>query len=629
MNDFIKLETRILEVNEGEYLSSVFNRAGFEFDAIPTNCIFNKTIPGLGATYSEIEAKRNSIIIEPNIPVIDGKVESHKNLLGVYEGCKDARIKNYLSNDKIQHKKILCTPEGYLKVKRIAENEEVNLYQNYFMLFDECEKITQDIDYREQISLPINDFFLYQNKAFVSATPLNLRNPEFNNNGFFTLKVKPLYEHRKAIDLVTTNNYASSIIDLFDKLKESECVCVFMNSTNGINKLINHLGEKGIIEYKVFCSKKSEIKFKEKLILNSFENLDLPLVKYNFFTSRFFSAVDIYSEKQPDIIILTDLTEAKHSRIDPFTNTIQIYGRFRNTFEDGKKFKSLTHIANYGDSEAVLTNFEIESYISKSKMIYEQLKSQLDEVTNKGEGQALADSLKNLSYCKFLDEDQSLNYFKIDNFYDDERVKGYYTNPNNIFEAYKETKHFEPLNHIEMLYIVGDTALLEYKKRKSAIERRIFLVKQLDAIYNSENHYSIEEIEFAKNQFLNNNNREIQEESKYTISAFEKIGSEAIKSVGYYKAEIDRLLIGHVKSSNNNRMFSKAVRDAIQKRFHEHTEYNKDILFNGFNEIFRNYGIKAKVNIASVQKYFGADELKGKKAGIIKLRLFSPDFEFE
>jgi hypothetical protein len=182
MNDFIHLETKYLKIDEGKYLSDAYYEDGTIFNLIPTNCIFDKTLPGLGATYSEIEIEanrksnkkstRNSIIIEPNIPVIVGKVSNNKDLLGVYEGCKDLKIKNYLLNPKIVHKKILCTPEGYMRVKRIALYNEIDLYKDYFCLYDECEKITQDIDYRDQISLPMNDFFLFENKAFVSATPL-------------------------------------------------------------------------------------------------------------------------------------------------------------------------------------------------------------------------------------------------------------------------------------------------------------------------------------------------------------------------------------------------------------------------------------------------------------------------
>jgi len=628
MTDFIQLETRFLEISKDEYLSAAFKREGYELDAIPTNCILDKTLPGLGATYSEIDAKRDSIIIEPNIPVIDGKVGTNKKYLGVYEGCTDKKILNYLSDSKIKYKKILCTPEGYLKVKRIADENEINLHDKYFLLFDECEKITQDIDYRPLISLPIKDFFLFKEKAFVSATPLEMRNPEFQSQGFFKLKVKPLYKYRKQIDLITTNNYDISIIELLDKLKDSECVCIFMNSTNGINKLVNHLEKQGIKDYKAFCSKKSEIKFKTKEILNSYENLNLPLAKYNFFTSRFFSAVDIHHDKKPDIIILTDLNEAKYSRIDPFTNSIQIYGRFRNMI-DGSKFNSLTHITNYGDGETVLNESEIESYIQTSKRIYNDLKNEVIEATNRGDKEALTDCMKSSPYNKFIDDDETLNYFKVDNFYDDERIKGYYTTPEKILEAYKATKHFELLNPVNMTYLVDDKDRLGYKRSKTVIQRRIFLVKKLDAIYNSERPFTPEELEIAKNEFLKVDDRKIQEETKHTIAAYEKIGSEAIKNVRYSKTKIDRLVKESNKDSDFYKMFSKRVRDAIQKRFPENAEYKKEDLLNGVSEVFRNNGVKAKVNINTIKKYYGADELNGKRIGFVKLFLFQPDFEYD
>ena len=298
MIKFPQLPVRLIEVNKGEHLTTVFEREDFEHNAIPTNCILDKTLPGLGATFSEIEAKRHSVIIEPNVPVIVGKATAHEGLLAVYEGCSENDIENYLLDSKIKHKKILCTPEGYMKLKKVADDNEVNLYTDYFCLYDECEKITQDIDYREEISLPMNDFFLYEKKAFVSATPLRLRNPNFEKQNFTILKVKPTYNYIKEIDLITTNNYENTIIRLLDKLKESECICIFMNSTNGINKLINHIEHRGITNYKAFCSKKSELKFKERAITKSYENLHLPLAKYNFFTSRFFSAVDIHSLKK-------------------------------------------------------------------------------------------------------------------------------------------------------------------------------------------------------------------------------------------------------------------------------------------------------------------------------------------
>lgn len=49
------------------YLEDALKLAGTEF--IPSKCVINKVLPGLGATHTEITAKRHSIIIEPNVPV--------------------------------------------------------------------------------------------------------------------------------------------------------------------------------------------------------------------------------------------------------------------------------------------------------------------------------------------------------------------------------------------------------------------------------------------------------------------------------------------------------------------------------------------------------------------------------
>ena len=94
-------EPKTIAINENEHLTDVFKRNGYTLNAIPTDCIFDKTLPGLGATYSEIKAQRNSIIIEPNVPVIKGKAKEHKNTIGIYENVKKERIKNYLLDSNV------------------------------------------------------------------------------------------------------------------------------------------------------------------------------------------------------------------------------------------------------------------------------------------------------------------------------------------------------------------------------------------------------------------------------------------------------------------------------------------------------------------------------------------------
>ena len=149
-------------LHKGEWLLDALKRIGHSM--IPSNAILSKTLTGLGATHSEIHSKRNSIIIEPNVPVILGKLNDNENMEAVYQKCEPYNIKKYLQMD-IPYKKIMTTPESFKKIRKAAEELRINIYEDYFCLFDECEKLTQDSDYRPAIAQPIYDFFMFKNKA--------------------------------------------------------------------------------------------------------------------------------------------------------------------------------------------------------------------------------------------------------------------------------------------------------------------------------------------------------------------------------------------------------------------------------------------------------------------------------
>ena len=123
---------------------------------IPTNTILSKTLTGLGATYLELKAKRNSVIIEPNVPVIKGKcaAKEHKkdNLFGVYKSVKKEDILNYIDNSEGRFLKILTTPESFGRVCNALNESEIDIRFNCFLLFDECHKIIKDSDFRPNIS---------------------------------------------------------------------------------------------------------------------------------------------------------------------------------------------------------------------------------------------------------------------------------------------------------------------------------------------------------------------------------------------------------------------------------------------------------------------------------------------
>lgn len=272
------MQTENRRIYKEEWLIDALKR--YDYKNIPSNVILDKTLPGLGATYTELHSNRSSIIIEPNVPVILDKAKDNLKWLAVWENCKSRDIEKYLQKP-YKEKKLLCTPEGFSKIKKAANKVGVNIYEDYFCLMDECEKFIQDVDYRKRITQPVNDFFRFKNKAMVSATPLAMRHPELEFQNFRLLKFIPDFDYKVDLNLIITNNYDKIVREQFEQYRNSECVCIFLNSTTGINRIINTLGIDG--ETKVFCSQKSVAKLNDCSFSNVNENMSYPFAKYNFF----------------------------------------------------------------------------------------------------------------------------------------------------------------------------------------------------------------------------------------------------------------------------------------------------------------------------------------------------------
>ena len=232
------MQTEEIKIHNGEWLTDALKRQGYE--NIPSNVILDKTLTGLGATHTELHSNRNSIIIEPNVPVIIEKTKDNPDWLAVWEKCTPSKVEKYLQSTN-KRKKLICTPESFSKIRKAANKLNLNIYTDYFCLMDECEKFIQDVDYRKRITQPIYEFFQFQQKALVSATPLEMRHKELVNQNFRILKIVPEYDYRKNLEVIVTNSYDKTVKSKLDDLQDSPCVCIFINSTNGINKIINTL----------------------------------------------------------------------------------------------------------------------------------------------------------------------------------------------------------------------------------------------------------------------------------------------------------------------------------------------------------------------------------------------------
>ena len=560
--NIINIEREELTISKGETLLDLYKREGCPHNGTPTNYVIEKVEPGIGATYAELECKRNSVILEPNVPVIIGKTEG-TDYLGIYEKTTKKMITDYLKNNQYMPKKLVTTPESYEKKLIPAFNKlGIDWHKDYFCLYVECEKLIQDTGYRPTIR--IKDFFDYERKAYVSATPLWTRNRKFLNSGFKWLKVTPDYDYKKDATLIITRSFNRTLRrELRRLLSTSKCICIFYKTTDGIATIVQDLLENGLIkngDYKVFCSDKSVKKLKSMKLHHTYDHLKLPLAKVNFFTSRFFSAVDVKINKLADILVLSNYKQAVHSMIDPFTEAIQIQGRFRNKLDGDRRYNSLTFITNTNDKLKVKSDKEIEREITTQLNTYASIKEKCDNATDATEKKALQKDLNKLSFNDFLDNDEELSEEVIDHVFNEERVKSYYQSPQALINAYNATGHFR-LRVIDNSHGIGKDDYLPLNEL-STKDIWKYLVTYLERLERDKQNNPDFDFDAEVYKLV-----EMHSEHYFIIDAYLKIGKAPIEAANYAKGKIEKELRAYDIQQGEKLRFSPEVLAEIEEEF--------------------------------------------------------------
>lgn len=623
-NKNITMKRVHIPIRHKQYLSDALKDKGYP--NIPRNTILKKTLPGLGATYGEIKAKRHSIIIEPNVPVITGKTKDEPELLGVHEGVTKSKIEKYLKNSEIKHKKLITTPESYHLIKEVCLNRNVKIdyYKDFFCLFDECEKLIQDIDYRNSIAQPINDFFLFENKAFVSATALDMIHPEFEKQNFQILEVEPTFDYKKELELIVTNTYEIAVYNKLKDLKDSKHICIFLNKTDSIDKLINTLGIE--TQSKIFCSEKSVQKLKKKEYNIASYIIELPLAKYNFFTCRFFSAVDITLKYKPDIIILTNLKDANHTMIDPFTEAIQIYGRFRDKYFRGETmFNSLTHITNINTYFKVKTRNDIDRIIEIDKHYYDKLKQDLEKATDDITKEATTKHIQSTPYTDLLDQNGNINYFSLDNLYNEERVKSYYSNPELLIQAYKDTGHFNVTEIVNNSPFTFDTDYFRMKNVPTK-DKRKHIVMSLEELLKQKEINPDFDIE-APRELIKQVEITSTERGEFIVECFNYLGKERIEEIGYTSPQKLKEALMKAKSERKVIDLFHVIQDEIRKTHDIGIELTKNEAKELVSDIYKDNGIELKVKQETIRSFCKVNENNSKAPSTFTIKEFKSELD--
>ncbi|WP_017259921.1 DEAD/DEAH box helicase family protein [Pedobacter arcticus] len=566
-----------MKIKHGQFLGDVI-------ESLETNSIYHKKLTSIGATTLELSTKRHSIILEPNVPVIIGK--KSKSILGVHEGVGVDRVVEYLLFNKVKHKKILVTPESFYKVKEAVKLSKMNLYEDFFLLFDECDRIIKDIEFRNSILLPMDDFFKFKNKAFISATAIRPSDPLFDKHDFKDVLILPDFDFKKDLELITTNNVQLSLKKILREV-ESENYCIFLNSTKLIGSYVKKL--ELLNESAIFCSKKATYNFKIAKFKNTHEHLK-DFKKYNFFTSRFFSAVDIYMDTPPVVIMISEIKTSPHSMIDPFTDAVQIVGRFR------KGVGRVIHITNLDDSLEAMTKDEVFAYLNGCETSYNQIKSLRNGATNNGAKDTLNEALRLVPFANYLNEDGTKNFYMQDYTVHDEKVKHCYINSKNLIDALG-IEHFK-VNHKEEKYPLDD---LGNKKLSSGLSLQNIvteIVKTLDwALTNLE--------EFT----LDNRNEVLIELNKYwpfIVHAYKELGSELLLKNSYSMKQIIKTLKRKKQTGyKSNFEFIEALNDELLGETAPTFE-----LLSKFGNIICDYDLDLRPSLKSLSEYFKLSKRK-------------------
>ena len=501
--------------------------------------------------------------------------------------------------------KILSTPESFYKVKNAFEEIEENIYVRCFMLLDECQKYVQDNDYREDITLPIKDYFRFDSKAMVSATPILPSDPRFDEQGFSLVQIVPDYDYRKEISILHTNNVLEALKVTIPQIQKAQAeprsICFFINSTDMIYQLMQKLGI--VEESAVFCATKSVDKLKRKGFKKAYENWDKSKMKqYNFFTSRFYTALDIELEEKPDVIFVTEPYFSEYTAIDPTTDVVQAIGRFRTGTS------SLTHIVNTHSGFPIRTKEGIREYLQASAYAYKVLQNLYECATTIETRYAYKAALDVLPFKRMMRNGQ-IDYFAIDNYTDEQLVKSSYNNIDLLISKYEATPTLMPKRATDLKYSFGDSDRLKLENKATTVkEARKQIVAILETLKND-----------TDSALVQSHIAELRQLDSWIVNAYECVGKEIIELHDYSRKRINEAII--IKQANTQTSGTEFVQ-LIKNSFKSGQKYRLDYIKKELIRLYSIMGITPKKTITAqtLKEFFNVDDkakLNGQRAFLL------------
>jgi hypothetical protein len=141
---------------------------------LPTNCLFNKGIPGCGGTELALSNSKNTIIAMPFISLVKNKVEKEEHrekVLGVCGDTSNYEIEEYIRTHDVW--KIAVVYNSLPRVIKIFEDMGINPYESCFLLTDEYHLLFNQYVFRNDAIMQLLALASkFKEATYMTATPL-------------------------------------------------------------------------------------------------------------------------------------------------------------------------------------------------------------------------------------------------------------------------------------------------------------------------------------------------------------------------------------------------------------------------------------------------------------------------
>jgi hypothetical protein len=318
------------------------------------------------------------------------------------------------------------------------------------------------------------------------------------------------------------------------------------------------------------------------------------MAHYNWMTSRFYSALDIELSEAPNVVMLTDCYTAEYTMIDPYMDAVQIVGRFRNGVN------RTYHISNFDKRNPIKSREQIDETFRAQKIVYEYMGTMAYSASTATQREEFRRAQATIPFTRFLDENNEVDPYKVDNYIDEETVKVTYNNYSRVLLAYQECGYFN-VTRVPQYYKFGDYERLKIESKAASIrEKRKEIVAQLEELGTCET-----EIECQYK-------RDLAFADSLIVEAYDLLGKDEIERLNYSVTRIREAII--LKKHQVKAHATDAIQ-LINTFFYPQQWYSAKTIKDNIKKVFTLLNIPHPKAITShtITDYFEAIEQKTHK----------------